>query len=249
MVSDHYWITGIHAVNHLLRARPSSILRLLLKADRGDQRLTSLRQLAYDQGIKCEEVKTADLVELLGELHRDVAAQVSASKAQLNDKELFKLLEQLDHEALLLVLDGVTDPHNLGACLRTADAAGVDAVIIPKDKSAGLNGTVSRVASGAAETVSVVQVTNLARCLKELKQNNLWIVGTDENATTSIFQQDLKEPTALIVGSEGKGLRRLTRKSCDFLISIPMVGKLSSLNVSVATGVALFEAVRQRQGV
>ena len=144
-------------------------------------------------------------------------------------------------------MDGVTDPHNLGACLRTADAAGVDAVVIPKDKSVGLNATVSRVASGAAETVNLAVVTNLARCLQALKDRNVWIAGTDDQADTSLFEQDLTGPLALVMGSEGAGMRRLTKEKCDFLVSIPMAGELSSLNVSVATGVALFEAVRNRK--
>ena len=249
MTQENYWITRIHAVDELLRQRPSCILQLLVRDRRRDRRLTALRRLAVDQGVDCQEVEAGKLASSSGEKnHQDVAALVSVGKAQLDEKELMGLLGALDHAALLLVLDGVTDPHNLGACLRTADAAGVDAVIIPKDRSVGLNGTVSRVASGAAESVALARVTNLARCLRMLKRFNIWIVGTDENAASSLFGQDLKSPTALVMGSEGGGLRRLTQQSCDFMVAIPMAGALGSLNVSVAAGVALFEAVKQRQG-
>jgi 23S rRNA (guanosine2251-2'-O)-methyltransferase len=158
------------------------------------------------------------------------------------------LLESSSAPPLLLVLDGVTDPHNLGACLRSADAAGVTAVIIPKDKAVGLTPVVRKVACGAADTVSLVQVTNLARSLKTLQEKGVWIVGTDDEADTTLFEQELTGPLAIVMGSEGTGLRRLTRECCDFLVSIPMAGELSSLNVSVATGVTLFEAVRQRRG-
>jgi 23S rRNA (guanosine2251-2'-O)-methyltransferase len=145
-----------------------------------------------------------------------------------------------------LVLDEITDPHNLGACLRSAGAAGVHAVIIPRDRSANLNATVRKVASGAAETVNLVVVTNLARCLQQLKERGIWLVGTDANAEKSLYEQELSGPLALVMGSEGRGLRRLTREKCDFLVSIPMPGVVSSLNVSVATGILLFEAIRQR---
>ncbi len=145
-----------------------------------------------------------------------------------------------------MVLDEITDPHNLGACLRSAGAAGVHAVIIPRDRSANLNATVRKVASGAAETVNLVVVTNLARCLQQLKERGIWLVGTDANAEKSLYEQELAGPLALVMGSEGRGLRRLTREKCDFLVSIPMAGAVSSLNVSVATGILLFEAIRQR---
>jgi 23S rRNA (guanosine2251-2'-O)-methyltransferase len=159
---------------------------------------------------------------------------------------LTQMLDSLERDPLLLVLDGITDPHNLGACLRTADAAGVDAIIVPKDKSASLNTTVRKVASGAAESLNFVVVTNLQRCLEALKERGIWLVGTADEAKRSVYDQELTGAVALIMGSEGKGLRRLTRETCDFLVSIPMSGDVSSLNVSVATGVCLFEAVRQR---
>ena len=150
------------------------------------------------------------------------------------------------YSAFLLILDNVTDPHNLGACLRSADAAGVHGVIAPKDKAVGLTSTVSKVACGAAETVPFYQVTNLARTLKELQERGIWLYGTAGEASESVFKTDLKGPIAIVMGAEGKGLRRLTRESCDHLINIPMTGSVSSLNVSVATGICLFEAVRQR---
>jgi 23S rRNA (guanosine2251-2'-O)-methyltransferase len=180
-------------------------------------------------------------------VHQGVAALYRNPVAAKSEKELGVLLDSLDRAPLLLVLDGITDPHNLGACLRSADAAGVDAVIIPKDKSATLNATVHKVASGAAETVPLFAVSNLARCLESLQRRGIWLVGTADETGKSLFDQDLTGALALVMGSEGRGLRRLTRERCDYLVAIPMAGKLSSLNVSVATGVCLFEALRQRQ--
>ena len=162
------------------------------------------------------------------------------------DNELLRQLDSLDEPAFLLILDTITDPHNLGACLRTADAAGVHAVIAPKDKAVGITSTVSKVACGAAETVPFYQVTNLARCLKELQDRGVWLYGTAGEASESVYKTDLKGPIAIVMGAEGKGLRRLTREACDHLIHIPMKGDVSSLNVSVAAGVCLFEALRQR---
>jgi 23S rRNA (guanosine2251-2'-O)-methyltransferase len=158
------------------------------------------------------------------------------------------MLEQLKVDPLLLILDGVTDPHNLGACLRTADAAGAHAVIIPKDRAATLDSVARKVAAGAAEFIPVVSVTNLARSLEALKQRGVWIVGTDGEAVQSLFSADLKRPLALVLGAEGSGMRHLTREKCDFLVRIPMVGHMESLNVSVTAGIALFEVLRQRAG-
>lgn len=246
MSKDIYWVTGIHAVTAVINRRPAAVQRLLIRQGRDDKRLTELREAAKSAGLDWEEVDETELAAVGEDTHQGVAAELSQQKTLLSEKTLLAQLESLPNAPLLLVLDGVTDPHNLGACLRTADAAGVDAVIIPKDKSAGLSATVSRVASGAAETVDLVEVTNLSRCLKNLKDNNIWIVGTSDQAETSLFNQDLTGPIALVMGSEGTGIRRLTAEQCDFLVSIPMAGDLSSLNVSVATGIALFEAVRQR---
>lgn len=241
------WITGIHAVAELIRQRPASIERLLLAEERGDSRISNIIDLAGAASVTVEMVSKNQLQELCPESSQGVAALARQSKTGLSEKDLLAKVSQLDYPALLLVLDGVTDPHNLGACLRTADAAGVDAVIVPKDKSASMNSTVSKVASGAAETIDLVTVTNLSRCLRALQESGIWLVGTDDAAETDLYSQDFSGPVALVMGSEGKGLRRLTREHCDFLVSIPMAGGLSSLNVSVATGVALFEAVRQRR--
>lgn len=241
------WITGIHAVAEVLKRRPEAVQRLLVVEQRNDIRSTELIETAQSASVNIDLVNKKQLLENCPDAHQGVAALVSQNTAVLTEKALISLVENLERPPLLLVLDGVTDPHNLGACLRTADASGVDAVIVPKDKSASINNTVRKVASGAAETVSLVTVTNLSRCLAALKEAGIWLVGTDDAADTDIYSQDLTGPIALIMGSEGVGLRRLTRESCDFLVSIPMAGSLSSLNVSVATGVALFEAVRQRR--
>lgn len=163
-----------------------------------------------------------------------------------NEDDLYTLIEQLDHDPFLLVLDGIQDPHNLGACLRSADAAGVDAVIAPKDRAVSITDTVIEIASGAAQNIPFIQVTNLSRCLDKLKEYNIWLVGTSDHATQTLYQTDLKGPLALIMGAEGRGIRRLTEEKCDFLVNIPMNGSVECLNVSVATGVCLFEAVRQR---
>lgn len=174
--------------------------------------------------------------------HVDLKARVDV----MPENYLYSLLDSLSVPPFLLILDGVQDPHNLGACLRSADGAGVQAVIVPKDRSVSLTDTVCHVASGAAENVPLVQVTNLARCLRQLKKRNIWLVGTADQADQSIYDIDLKGPLAIVMGSEGKGLRRLTREECDFLAKLPMHGKVESLNVSVSTGICLYEAVRQR---
>ncbi|MBU8934999.1 MAG: 23S rRNA (guanosine(2251)-2'-O)-methyltransferase RlmB [candidate division Zixibacteria bacterium] len=174
--------------------------------------------------------------------HSDYKADLKA----LNENDLFGIIEGLSDDTFLLILDNVQDPHNLGACLRTADAAGVHAVIVPKDRAVGLTDTVVHIACGGAETVPFVQVTNLARVLKQLQKLGVWLVGTSDQGTQTLYETDLKGPIALVMGAEGKGLRRLTAERCDFLVRLPMAGKVECLNVSVATGVCLFEAVRQR---
>lgn len=239
-------VIGIHAVSELLTQSPGTVRQLVLQTGRDDKRIKAIRELATSAGIAQAELgKDAFEREFTG-VHQGVAAFVEFEDNTQSEKQLLDLLDRLDHPPLLLVLDGVTDPHNLGACLRSADAAGVDAVIIPKDKSVGLNATVRKVACGAAETVRLVAVTNLARCLDKLKERGVWLVGAADQADSSLYDQDLKGAIAMVMGSEGSGLRRLTRESCDFLVSIPMAGALSSLNVSVATGVCLYEARRQR---
>lgn len=238
-------IFGVHAVSSLLEAAPERIIRLYVLDGRDDQKLQALlrKAEALDVSIVRRDRKALDnLTE--GAVHQGVVAECKVAP-QLREDDLESLLER--HSApLLLVLDGITDPHNLGACLRTADAAGVHAVIAPKDRSAALNPTVRKVACGAAERVPFISVTNLARTLRLLKERNVWVVGTAGEASSSIYQSKLTGPLALVMGAEGEGMRRLTREHCDQLIHIPMFGSVSSLNVSVATGVCLFEAVRQR---
>ncbi len=246
MTSNTNYIAGVHAVTELLKQRSGDVRRLLIKKGRHDSRVQGLLELAQKAGIEVQELELAELEKRCPSAHQGVVAETARARPARSEADLNVLLDSLHSDALLLILDGVTDPHNLGACLRTADAAGVNAVIVPKDKSASLNDTVSRVASGAAESMPLVTVTNLARCMKSLQERGIWLIGTADAADHTLYQQDLTGPIALVMGSEGSGLRRLTREHCDHLVSIPMAGTVSSLNVSVATGVALFEAVRQR---
>lgn len=246
MAQKPTYIAGIHAVAELLKQRPGDVLRLYIRKGRSDSRVAELSSLARQNDIETHELNQSELENLCPNPHQGIVAETTGTKTTYTEKDLDGLLDGISGDAFLLILDGVTDPHNLGACLRTADAAGVHAVIVPKDKSASLNDTVSRVASGAAETMPLVTVTNLARCMRSLQEKGIWLIGTADDAPNTLFQQDLTGPLALVMGSEGTGLRRLTRENCDHLISIPMAGAVSSLNVSVASGVTLFEAVRQR---
>jgi len=239
-------VFGIHAVTTLLSRDPSRVRKLFVVKGRDDERMQQIIHLASAYGVSIETINKQRLDDRVDGVHQGVAAEVKPAP-QLGDKELGDFLQSLPQPALLLILDGVTDPHNLGACLRTADAAGVSAVIAPRDKSAPLNATASKVACGAAEALPYFQVTNLARTLDALQQAGIWVVGTAGEAEESIYQADLSGPIALVMGAEGKGMRRLTRDHCDRLVNIPMAGEVSSLNVSVATGVALFEIVRQRR--
>ncbi|WP_163831756.1 23S rRNA (guanosine(2251)-2'-O)-methyltransferase RlmB [Spartinivicinus ruber] len=240
------WVIGIHAVQALLEQHPEQVVELnIQRAKKLPERLVKLTELAHGHGVRVSYPDKDYFRDITG-VHQGVLAKVKPITAA-GEKELTSFLQNLSHEPLLLILDGVTDPHNLGACLRTADAAGVDAVIIPKDKSAGLNATVRKVACGAAEVIPLFSVTNLARTLKQIQENGVWIVGTAGEVQQSIYEVELKGAIALVMGAEGKGMRRLTREHCDFLVNIPMAGAVSSLNVSVATGVCLFEAVRQRR--
>ena len=240
-------IYGVHAVEALLRHHPKRVKQLWLAAGRQDPRVQVLVDLAGQQRIAVGQKDRRELDEWAEGVHQGVVAEVSPSQVW-GENMLDELLDRATMPPLLLVLDGVTDPHNLGACMRTADAAGAHAVIVPKDKSATLNATVRKVACGAAEVIPLVAVTNLARTLEKLQQRGLWIVGTAGEAEQELYQQDMTGPTVLVMGAEGKGMRRLTREHCDYLVKLPMAGSVSSLNVSVATGVCLFEAVRQRQG-
>ncbi|EEX94975.1 23S rRNA (guanosine-2'-O-)-methyltransferase [Vibrio orientalis CIP 102891 = ATCC 33934] len=239
------FIYGIHAVKAVLEREPERFIEAFVLKGRQDDRLMPILNELQVCGVSIQQMtrKTLD-DKARGANHQGIMARVKPAK-QLNENDLDDILAK--HEApLLLVLDGVTDPHNLGACLRNADAAGVAAVIVPKDKSANITATVSKVACGAAESVPLVRVTNLARTMRTLQEQGIWFVGTAGEATHDIYQAKLTGPLAIVMGAEGDGMRRLTRETCDDLIKIPMAGSVSSLNVSVASGVCLFEAVRQR---
>ncbi|MDB5996610.1 MAG: rRNA ((2251)-2-O)-methyltransferase RlmB [Pseudomonas sp.] len=238
-------IYGVHAVEALLRHHPKRVKQIWLAEGRSDPRVQTLIELAAENRVAVGNAERRELDAWVDGVHQGVVADVSPSQVW-GEAMLDELLDRTEGAPLLLVLDGVTDPHNLGACLRSADAAGALAVIVPKDKSATLTPTVRKVACGAAEVIPLVAVTNLARTLEKLKQRGLWVVGTAGEAEQSLYQQDLTGPTILIMGAEGSGMRRLTRDLCDYLVRLPMAGSVSSLNVSVATGVCLFEALRQR---
>lgn len=241
-------IYGLHAVEALLRHHPKRVKQVWLAEGRNDPRVQTLIALAAEARVSVGQCERREMDVWVEGVHQGVVADVSPSQVW-GEAMLDELLDRTEGAPLILVLDGVTDPHNLGACLRTADAAGALAVIIPKDKSATLNATVRKVACGAAEVIPLVAVTNLARSLEKLQQRGLWVVGTAGEAEKEIYDQDLTGPTILIMGAEGRGMRRLTRDHCDYLVKLPMAGSVSSLNVSVATGVCLFEAMRQRRSV
>ena len=249
---------GFHALGVRLKTAPKSIVEIYFEPTRRDARMRQFLDKAKEAGVRLIEADGMRLSKLCGgHGHQGVAARVQALEQVHSLDELLENLEaaqaalapQQRVNPLILVLDGVTDPHNLGACLRVADGAGVHAVIAPKDHAAGINATVAKVASGAAETVPYFMVTNLARTLGELKERNIWIIGTSDLATQTLYQADLKGPVALVLGAEGDGMRQLTAKTCDQLVRIPMLGAVESLNVSVASGVCLYEAVRQRSAV
>ena len=233
---------GFHAVTVRLKTAPQSIVELHIDPSRRDARMRQFVERA--QGTRMVESDDARLTAMAGSArHQGVVARVTPLP-QLHS--LDDLLDAVEGPPLLLVLDGVTDPHNLGACLRVADGAGVHAVVAPKDHAVGLNATVAKVASGAAETVPYLMVTNLARTLNELKERDIRIVGASDDAPQTLYQADLSGPLALLLGAEGAGMRQLTRKTCDALVRIPMQGAVESLNVSVASGICLYEALRQR---
>ena len=236
---------GFHAVTVRLKTAPESIVEIHIDASRRDARMRQFLERAREAGAKLIESDDQRLNRLSGgPRHQGVVARALPLKSQ---HSLDQVLDAASGTPLLLVLDGVTDPHNLGACLRVADGAGAHAVLAPKDHAVGLNATVAKVASGAAETVPYLMVTNLARSLNELKERDIRIVGTTADAELTIYDIDLTGPLALVLGAEGSGLRQLTRKTCDLLVRIPMAGAVESLNVSVASAVCLFEALRQRR--
>jgi 23S rRNA (guanosine2251-2'-O)-methyltransferase len=237
-------IFGFHAVTARLRHDASSIEEIYIDAERRDPRMKELIRAIQAAGVRMIQADDARLNAIVGtRRHQGVVAKAGQLSLARN---LDELLDGIEGPPLLLVLDGVTDPHNLGACLRVADGAGAHAVIAPKDRAVGLNATAAKVASGAADTVPYITVTNLARTLRELKERDILLVGTTDDAEKNLYQADFSGPTALVMGSEGEGMRRLTRETCDVLVGIPMFGSVESLNVSVASGVCLYEARRQR---
>lgn len=240
---------GFHAVGVRLKTAPQSVIEIHFEPTRRDARMRQFIDRVKEAGVRLIESDGLRISKLAGSHgHQGVAARVQAIEQVHSLDELLENLEASGTaQPLILVLDGITDPHNLGACLRVADGAGAHAVIAPKDHAAGINATVAKVASGAAETMPYFMVTNLARTLNELKERNIWIIGTSDDAEKTIYEVDLKGPVALVLGAEGAGMRQLTRKTCDELVSIPMQGAVESLNVSVASGVCLYEALRQRR--
>lgn len=244
-MSEQHLVWGLHAVREVLQRAPERVLELWVLGGRTDGRMEEIVSLAQAQGIACQGVRRDTLDGMAhGGAHQGVVARI-APAAALDENDLEALLERLGEPPLLLVLDGVQDPHNVGACMRTADAAGVHAVIVPRDRAAGLTPAARKSAAGAAETVPLIRVVNLARCLRNLKARGIWLVGA-EAGTPSAFEADLAGPLALVLGGEGSGLRRLTRETCDLLVSLPMKGSVASLNVSVAAGVLLYLALSRR---
>ena len=242
------WIFGIHAVQSILKSSPQRVKELQVLRGRQDARLQKVLNLAEQHGVAVHWSTAKQLDEKVDGRHQGVIALCKDGETY-DEEFLARLVEDQGQNGFFLMLDGVTDPHNLGACLRSADGAGVQGVIVPKDNSVGLTPVVSKVASGAAETIPLITVTNLARTLKKLQQWGVWAVGTTGDAEKTIYEVDLKGPIVLVMGSEGSGMRQLIRSQCDFLARLPMAGEVSSLNVSVATGICLFEAVRQRNPV
>ena len=240
---------GFHAVTVRLKTAPASITEIHVETTRRDARMRGFVERAREAGARLIDSDDARLSKLAGNTrHQGVVARVEPLPLMHSLDEVLEGVEAAKEDPpLVLVLDGVTDPHNLGACLRVADGAGAHAVVAPKDHAVGLNATVAKVASGAAETVPYLMVTNLARCLNEMKERGIRIIGTSDDATQTLYDVDLSGPVALVLGAEGAGMRQLTRKTCDELVNIPMAGAVESLNVSVAAGVCLYEARRQRR--
>ena len=239
-------LPGIHTVTAALRLQPERVLSIWLEQNKSSKRINSLIEQCQQLGIAIQHVQRAKLDQLCeGTQHQGIAASCSASES-IDEHEFVQQLSELSSPPLLLILDEVSDPHNLGACLRTADAAGVNAVILPQRNSAPLTPTVHKIASGATLRVPIVKTTNLARFIDAIKKAGIWVYGADGDADNTIYQSNLTHPSAIVMGAEGEGLRRLTAERCDQLFSLPMLGEVESLNVSVATGIFLYEAVRQR---
>ena len=246
-MSSHQVLAGFHAVTARLRHAPATIRQLYVEASRRDKRMQVLIEQARSADVRVHPVAPDRLDGLArGTRHQGVVALADANTLASDIDEVLDTLEEKGEVPFLLLLDGVTDPHNLGACLRTADAAGVHAVLAPRDRAVGLGATVHRVACGAADTVPYIMVTNLARTMRQLKQRGLWLVGTDDQAEGGMHSIDARRPMAWVMGAEGEGMRRLTRETCDELVTIPMLGAVESLNVSVASAICLYETVRQR---
>ncbi len=240
------FIFGFHAVTARLRHEASSVEEIYVDSGRQDRRMQELVSAAKAAGVRVIPVDELRLANMVGtRRHQGVVAKAGEISLARN---LDELLDAIEGPPLILILDGITDPHNLGACLRVADGAGAHAVIAPKDRAVGLNATAAKVASGAADTVPYITVTNLARTMREIKERNIFLVGTSDDAEKNLYQADFTstEGVALVMGSEGEGMRRLTRETCDLLVSVPMFGSVESLNVSVASGICLYEARRQR---
>jgi 23S rRNA (guanosine2251-2'-O)-methyltransferase len=243
-MSESRLIYGFHAVTGRLRQNAASIREIYLDSSRADRRTKDLVQRAEERGVRIMTVDGARLDGMTQHAqHQGVVARVEGA---VMARDIHEVLDQLSEPALLLILDGITDPHNLGACLRVADAMGVHAIVAPKDRAAGITPTVEKVASGAADTVPFIQVTNLARCMRELKDREIWLIGADEKAETDLYSARLSGALAWVLGAEGEGMRRLTRENCDVLARIPMLGSVESLNVSVSAGICLAETRRQR---
>ena len=237
---------GLHAARSALEHTPDRVVAAWVDGQRNYSKLTELRKQLNVVGVRVNSANRKQLDQLAGgQNHQGIILEVDMP-AELDENDLWSAVEALSVSAFFLVLDHVQDPHNLGACLRSADGAGVHGVVLTKDQSVGLTPTVAKVASGAAETVPVYRVTNLARVLQGFKENNIWVVGADGEAQKTAYETDLNMPMALVMGAEGKGLRRLTRETCDFLVKLPMTGQVESLNLSVATGILLYEVLRQR---
>jgi 23S rRNA (guanosine2251-2'-O)-methyltransferase len=245
-MTDHY-VYGLHAVAALLTKRHRSAKKIFVNEERADQRLEALLHQASEQNLPVERLSAQNMNQRFAEYNHQGIVALADALPDYNESDLPALIAAAKQPCLLLILDGVTDPHNLGACLRSADAVGVDFVIIPKDRSASITPVVSKVASGAAESIPLVRVTNLVRSIELIKKEGVWVFGASGDVTETIYDMDFKTSVAVVMGAEGKGIRRLTREHCDALFALPMSGCVESLNVSVATGVSLYEVVRQRR--